>query len=205
VPASVTTPAAAPPPATLTFAPTDDATIDQAAPTTNLGATNRVTVDSSPVNDILLRFTVTGCASVTAAKLRMTVGGTSADNSAKGGDFRAAVSSNWSQGTVTWNTAPAAAAGAPVASIVTPVALNTAYLVDVTPIITGNGTFTIRVTGNSTDGARYYSKDGNAATVAPQLQVACGGSSAALSATGSSFAVRQAAGLLRDLGDMRRY
>ncbi|MEN3311979.1 MAG: hypothetical protein V7645_1308, partial [Actinomycetota bacterium] len=113
------------------------------------------------------------------------------DNSGKGGDFRAAVNSNWSQGTVTWNTAPAAAAGAPAASIATPVALNTAYLVDVKPIITGDGTFTIRVTGNTTDGARYYSKDGNPATVAPQLQMTCGGSSAGLLATGSSiFAVR---------------
>ncbi|HTE60846.1 MAG TPA: hypothetical protein VK631_10885, partial [Solirubrobacteraceae bacterium] len=69
--------------------------------------------------------------------------------------------------------------------------LNTAYLVDVRPIITGNGTYTIRVTGNSSDGARYYSKDGNAATVAPQLQVTCSGSSAGLVAARSSiFPVR---------------
>jgi chitodextrinase len=183
-PATITTPAGTPPPTTLTFAPTDDATIDQSAPTTNFGAANRLTVDSSPVNDILLRFTVTGCASRTAARLRMTVGSTSADNSVRGGDFRAAVSSTWSQGSVTWNTAPAPAAGAPAASIVTPVALNTAYLVDVTPIITGNGTFTIRVSGNSTDGARYFSKDGNAATVAPQLQVTCGGSGLAAAGPG---------------------
>jgi chitodextrinase len=182
-PATVTTPAGT----TLTFAPTDDATIDQTAPTTNFGTANRVTVDTSPVNDILLRFTVTGCSNVTAARLRLTIGSGSTDNSGKGGDFRAAENSNWSQGTVTWNTAPAAAAGAPVASIVTPVALNTAYVVDVRPIITGNGTFTIRVTGNSSDGARYYSKDGNPATVAPQLQVTCSGSSAGLSAIRSGI------------------
>jgi chitodextrinase len=204
-PATVTTPAGTPPPTTLTFAPTDDATIDQSAPTANFGTANRVTVDSSPVNDILMRFTVTGCTSVTAAKLRMTIGSGSTDNSGKGGDFRAAVNSNWSQGTVTWNTAPAAAAGAPVASIVTPVALNTAYLVDVTPIITGNGTYTIRVTGNSSDGARYYSKDGNAATVAPQLQVTCGGTGAALSAAGSASLAFTRVGPLRcDLADARR-
>jgi acid phosphatase type 7 len=152
-----------------------------------------------------MRFTVTGCTSVTAAKLRMTIGSGSTDNSGKGGDFRAAVNSNWSQGTVTWNTAPAAAAGAPVASIVTPVALNTAYLVDVTPIITGNGTYTIRVTGNSSDGARYYSKDGNAATVAPQLQVTCGGTGAALSAAApASFAFTRVSPLRCDLADARR-
>ena len=74
---------------------------------------------------------------------------------------------------MTWNTAPAASS-TPVAAITTPVALNTAYLVDVTPLVAGNGTFTIRASGNSSDGARYYSRNGNPAGVAPQLQLTCG-------------------------------
>jgi len=165
---------------TLTFAATDDATIDASVPTTALGTGSRLTVDTSPVNEFLMKFTVsgvgagTGCPSVAAAKLRLTVGNSSSDNSAKGGEFRAAVSSSWSESTVTYNTAPAAASSAPVASITTPVALSTAYLVDVTPLVTGNGTITIRATGNSSDGARYYSRNGNAATLAPELQVTCG-------------------------------
>ena len=48
-----------------------------------------------------------------------------------------------------------------MASIATPVELSTAYLVDVKPFVSGNGTFTIRVSGNSADGARYYSRNGN--------------------------------------------
>jgi hypothetical protein len=67
---------------------------------------------------------------------------------------------------VTWDTARAAS-GTPVAAITTPVALNTAYLVDVAPLATGNGTFTIRASGNRSDGARYYSRNGNPPSVAP--------------------------------------
>jgi hypothetical protein len=75
---------------------------------------------------------------------------------------------------VTWNTAPAANVGVPVASITTPVALGTAYLVNVAPLVTGNGTITIRASGNSSDGARYYSRNGNPTSLAPQLQLTCG-------------------------------
>jgi len=165
---------------TLTFAPTDDATIDAGLPNANFGADPRVTVDSDPQRDFLLKFVVagtgsgTGCATVTGAKLRLTVGSTANDNADKGGEFRGAVSSNWSESSVTWNTAPAAAAGTPVATIGTTTSLNTTYTVDVSPLVTGNGTITIRAHGNTTDGTRYFSKDGNPATVAPQLQVSCG-------------------------------
>jgi hypothetical protein len=129
---------------------------------------------------MLLKFTVIGtgpgttCAGISSAKLRLTVGNSTSDNSTMGGVFSAAAATpSWSESTVTYDTAPAAV-GAPVASITTPVALSTAYLVDVTPIITGDGTFTIRATGNSSDGARYYSRNGNAATLAPELQITCG-------------------------------
>ena len=164
----------------MTFAPSDDATIDASNPTGNYGTNSRITVDGSPVNDMLLKFTVTGtgpgtsCPTITAAKLRLTVGTTSNDDSITGGDFRGAVNSNWSESSVTWNSAPAANAGAPLASITTPVALGTTYLVDVTPLVTGNGTVTIRASGNSSDGARYDSRNGNPTSVAPQLQLKCG-------------------------------
>jgi hypothetical protein len=165
---------------TLAFSPTDDATIDAGLPTTNFGSDPRVTADADPQRDFLLKFTIAGtgsgtsCPTVSGAKLRLTVGGTANDNADKGGEFRAAVSSSWSESSVTWNTAPAAAAGAPVAAISSTVSLNTTYVIDVSPLVTGNGTITIRAHGNSTDGVRYFSKDGNPAGVAPQLQVQCG-------------------------------
>jgi hypothetical protein len=167
-------------PAVVTFAPTADATIDGSNPTANLGTTNRITVDTSPANDFLLRFDITGtgagtaCPTITGAKLRLTVGTNTSDNSDRGGELRGAANTPWSESTVTWNTAPAANTGPPVATITTPVALGATYLVDVSPLVTGNGTVTIRATGISTDGARYYSKDGNPPSVAPQLQLSCG-------------------------------
>jgi chitodextrinase len=187
---AVTTPAAGG--GTLTFAPSDDATIDASLPSSSFGTANRLVLDSSPVNDALLKFTVSGtgsgtsCPTISAAKLRLTVGNTTNDNSNRGGDFRAAVNSNWSESSVTWNNAPAAAAGPPVSSITTPVALGTAYEADVTPIITGNGTYTIRASNTSSDGVRYYSRNGNAANLAPQLLVTCGGG--AMAPSGVSMA-----------------
>jgi hypothetical protein len=38
--------------------------------------------------------------------------------------------------------------------------------VNVTPLVTGNGTVTIRASGNSSDGTRYYSRNGNPASLA---------------------------------------
>jgi hypothetical protein len=175
----VIAPSATPSGPTLTFSPTDDATIDAGLPATGFGSDTRVMADADPQRDFLLKFTVAGtgsgtsCPSIAGAKLRLTVGSTANDNADKGGEFRAAVSSSWSESSVTWNTAPAAAAGAATAAITTTTALNTAYVVDVSPLVTGNGTITIRARGNSTDGVRYFSKDGNPATVAPQLQVQC--------------------------------
>jgi len=165
--------------ATLTFPATDDATIDAANPTRNLGATSRITVDSSPVNDMLLKFAITGtgsgtsCPTIASAKLRLTVGNTTSDNAPSGGDFRAAVSSAWSESTVTYNNAPAAA-GPPAASITTPVALGRAYIVDITTLVNANGPLTIRAAGRSSDGARYYSRNTNPANLAPELQITCG-------------------------------
>ena len=83
--ATVSTPSAG---GTLTFAPTDDATVDSSQPTVNFGTNSRLTVDNSPVNYSLLKFTVagTGGCPITAAKLQLTVGNGTDDKSPYGGD-----------------------------------------------------------------------------------------------------------------------
>jgi chitodextrinase len=171
--ASVTTPGGGTG-TTLAFPVTDDATISQASPATNYGTATRLTADHSPVNDFLVKFNVSGTAGcpITGARLRLTVGSTTDDNSVHGGDFFGVAPGAWSQGTVTWNTAPAPSGGA-VASLGS-VAVNTAYLVNVTPLVTGDGVVTIRISSTSSDGARYFSSEGST-TQAPQLQVTCGG------------------------------
>ncbi len=148
---------------TLTFAPDADATLRFASPTTNFGAATSLEVDSSSLKDFLLRFTVSGVGTgtVTSAKLRLTC----VDSSPRGGDFTVAASNLWTESTVTWNTAPAA--GAPAASLFQ-VAAGTTYDVDLTSLIHGDGTYTLRVTSPNADGADYASKEG-VLTSRPQL------------------------------------
>ena len=143
--ASVTTPGSG---GTLTFSPTDDVT--------------------------LLKFDGTGTSgcTISSAKLRLTVGSNIDDKSVYGGDVYSVASNSWSESSVNWNTAPAA--GTKVGSVTTAVALNTSYEFDVKPLITGNGTVSMMVKSTSSDGARYYSKEGGTAAQDPQLQVTCG-------------------------------
>jgi hypothetical protein len=169
--ASVTTPSSG---GTLTFSPTDDATVDSSQPTVNLGGNSRVTVDNSPTTNALLKFNVTGTSgcSISSAKLQLTVGSNTDDKSVYGGDVYGVASNSWNESTVNWNTAPTA--GTKVGSVTTSVALNTSYLFDVKPLITGDGTVTMMIKSTSSDGARYYSKEGGTTIQDPQLQITCG-------------------------------
>ena len=144
-----------------TLTPTDDATIDPV--TTDTLSASRLKVDANtPVNDLLMKYVVpASCSSVTSATLTLTVGSGSTDPSVRGGDFYAAANSNWSEGSVTWLTAPAKV-GNPV-SIPGAVAANTAYSKDVTSLVpTAGGTFSIRGSNTSGDGAGFVSKEGSA-------------------------------------------
>lgn len=156
---------------TVTFTPTDDATIDQSQPSTNLGAATRLVADHSPVNDVLLRFAVSGLGGcqVSRAVLTLTAGTSGDDGSVRGGEVHPAAAT-WSQSTVTWNTAPAP--GPTVASL-GEVRAGTSYPVDVTSQVTGDGAVGLRISNSSSDGARYFSTEGSA-TQGPRLTVSCG-------------------------------
>jgi hypothetical protein len=163
---------------TQTLAATADATIDQANPTVNAGSAPRVTADTSPVNQFLLRFDVTSCASPTAATLALTVGTASTDNSTATGAGRVFGVSptdpnvNWTEGSVTYNTAPATV-GTGITTTSSPAVLGAAVSFNVLPLVNGNGPLTLRVAGTSSDGVRYFSKEGSA-TLGPRLQLTCG-------------------------------
>ncbi len=160
LPATVTVPIAA----TLTFAPDADASIYSGS-ATNYGAAVKLEVDNSPIKNILIRFTVSGVGTgaVTAAKLRLTC----VDPSSRGGDFTLTAATTWTESTVTWNTAPAA--GAIFASLGA-VVVGTTYEIDLSSVILGDGTYTLRITTPSSDGADYVSKEGAIAS-RPQLIV----------------------------------
>ncbi|HEV7205806.1 MAG TPA: DNRLRE domain-containing protein [Jatrophihabitans sp.] len=170
---------------TLTFTATADTTVDASQPTVNFGTTSRLTVDNSPVNDVLLRFDVSGTAgcTISTATLRLTVGSTPNDNSVYGGDLYG-TSTSWTESAVTWNTAPADT-GAKVSSVPSAVALNTTYSFDATPLVTGDGPVGLRLKSTSSDGARYFSREGGSPAQVPQLQVVCAGDSVAPSAPGN--------------------
>ena len=166
--ASATTPSTG---TTFTFTPTDDTYVHQATSTTNFGTATRLVTDNSPVDQALLRFDVaTGGCRITRATLSLTVGSSSADGSNRGGDFHTTTSASWSESTVTWDTAPAAN-GATIASLGA-VTVGTTYSVDLTAAVTGDGPLSLRMTTTSTDGARYFSKDGST-TQRPTLSITC--------------------------------
>ena len=163
-PVSVTVPIAS----TLTFAPDADASLYSGSPTTNYGSAASLEVDNSPIKNFLIRFTVTGVgtSTVTNAKLRLTC----VDNSPNGGAFTEASSNVWTEGTVTWSTAPGA--GTTVATIGQVVSGST-YKVDLSSLIHGDGTYTLRITSTNSDGADYASREGALAS-RPQLIITLG-------------------------------
>jgi hypothetical protein len=156
----------------LVFKATGDATIDSTKPTVNAGTTTRLSADGSPVQDFLVQFSVSGTSGCAISKvlLQLTVGTNADNNSAHGGDFYRAASSSWGEGTVTWSTAPAKV-GSPLASLGA-VSLGETVAVDVTSVVTGDGSYSFRVSTASGDAAAYFSRQGST-TQAPQLVVTC--------------------------------
>lgn len=138
------------------------------SPTTNFGSSTSLQVDGSPVKHFLLKFSVSGVGTqrVTAATLRLY----NVDPSSAGGDFHGA-SSSWDERTVTWNTKPTYDP-ATVASQGS-VAVGNWYDVNVTPLVTGDGTVSLLATTANTNGADYSSKEGTPGR-APELIVTTG-------------------------------
>ncbi len=165
-PTPTNTPTPTTAPSVLTFTPADDASVYASSPDNNYGSATTLEVDNSPVKNFLLKFEVSGVNGrpIASAKLRLF----NVNASVSGGDFHRVADDTWSEGTVTWNTAPAGDAA--ILASLGAVNTNTWYEVDVTPLITGDGTYSLRVTSLSGNGADYASKEG-AAGFAPQLIV----------------------------------
>jgi len=131
---------------TLTFNPTDDATIRADRPDRLIGLDPAIEVDASPVKETLLRFDVEGLAGrdVATATLRLYVTNSSPD----GGTIRTSTNSSWDESTVTWNNAPPA--DGPVVGDLGDVNSGGWAEVDVTAAVTGDGPLTLRASSGST-------------------------------------------------------
>ncbi len=140
----------------LTFNPTDDTYVEADKPDQNFGASSQVGVDNSPIIHMLLKFTVSGVGSqkVTSAKLRLYC----VNLSGVGGDFYPVADTTWSEKNVTWNTAPTS--GTTSLGKLGAVAVGSWYELDVTSLVTGDGTYSLQGISSSSDGAYYSSKEG---------------------------------------------
>jgi hypothetical protein len=104
---------------------------------------------------MLLKFNLSGIGNqpILSATLRLYC----ADGSPFGGEFHRVADTTWNEGTVNWNTAPAADA-AVVGSLKKVVAGNW-YEVDVTSLVNGDGTYSFKVISTSSDGAYYSTRE----------------------------------------------
>ncbi|HET6354196.1 DUF7594 domain-containing protein [Streptomyces sp.] len=156
--------------ASSTFTPVADTYVQGSTPSTNYGTSSQFVVDNSPVRQSFLKFTVSGLTEpVTSAKLRIrTISGNNGSNT--GGTFKSMTNTAWSETGTTWNNKPAID-GATLGSLGS-VAKDTWFEVDVTSLVTGNGTFSIGATSTNADGAYYDSRESGAD--APQLVITTG-------------------------------
>ena len=129
-------------------------------PTTNFGKSTVLRVDGAPDLRTYLRFTVQGLnGSVTRATLRIFTSSFSSSSLVANG-----VSSNtWTESTINYNNAPLM--GSAIGST-GPVASGTWVTIDITPYITGNGTYSLALTTPGTTVISFSSKE---TLNAPQL------------------------------------
>jgi hypothetical protein len=151
---------------TMTFGPDADTFVRSDNPTAHPGSKVSFTVDSSPVKHGLLRFTVSGLGSspIQSVTLRLFC----LDASDKGGDVYWVPDNSWQEKTVNWNTEPAA--DPTLRASLGAVSANTWYDVDLSSLVTGDGTYSIRIASTSSNSAGYSTKEGGPGS-SPQLVV----------------------------------
>jgi acid phosphatase type 7 len=149
-------------PSAFTFNPIVDAYVNETAATTNYGTSTQLRVDGSPVLRTYLRFDVQGViGTVTSAKLRIYAN----SSSSTGHEARGVADNSWGETTITFGNAPA------VGSVVATSGSFSggSYVeVDVTSLITGNGTYSIALTGPGSTAISYASRE---STNKPELVI----------------------------------
>ena len=151
------------------YKPTADARVEGNNPSRNYGKSSTVVADGSPTTQTFLRFDVTGVSGpVTRARLRLHV----IDPSSNGPEVYP-TASTWTETGITYNNRPART-GSLVADIGS--VTDGAYAEwDVTGHITGNGTYSLNLAGDSNDGADFKSRE--ASIEQPELVIEAGTSS----------------------------
>lgn len=164
----------------LTFTTSVDARVSAASPTSNFGASTILVADADPASESYLRFTVANLpGAVSSARLRVFVGTGSADGTVDGPAVWTS-SNDWTETGITWNTRPTRSSGRDDKGAL-PAGAWAEW--DVTPFVTGNGTFTFVLATTSADGAVFSSSEG---ANAPHLIVTVGGSASSFGDAGAA-------------------
>jgi hypothetical protein len=140
----------------LTFMPVADTYVQSDMPTTNYGSSSWFVVDNSPVRNALLKFTVSGVGNRSVSRVRLRL--YCVEGSPLGGEFQRVPEASWNEGSVIWNTAPTAEA--PILASLGSVSAGNWYEVDLTSLVNGDGTFSLKMTSPNMDGAYYSSREG---------------------------------------------
>ena len=148
------------------FIPVADAFVSSAYPTTNYGSSTTLRANTSPVVRSYLRVTVQGLtAPVTKATLKLFA----LDGSSAGYQVRKVTDNTWGEKTITYSNAPT------VSTTVTGTSgafsASTWTNVDVTSVITGNGTYSFALVKSTAGRLRFWSREGDRA---PRLAIEYG-------------------------------
>ena len=166
---SAPTPPPPPPPptqSTLTVLASADAYVMPTSANTNYGKKSTLLVDGSPVARTYFKFAVTGIGakSVVSAKLRLYA----VDPSDAGGRLHRVSSTRWSETSIKSSNAPAYTAA--VLGTIGAVTSGSWYDVDLTGVVTADGTVSFALESTSTNGADYRSREAGSST-APRLVI----------------------------------
>ncbi len=152
-------------PITINLLPTADTWISKKFADRAYGTTTQLKADVLPDQDTLIKFNVTGVGTkrVTSAKLNLYVAGSSDE----GGIVYRLLGTNWNENTVTWNTAPSSDT-VPLTNIGR-VSGGSIVQIDLGSMITGDGTYALKISSTSKDTVVYNSKE--ASFSKPQLNI----------------------------------
>ena len=145
----------------LTFSPVADAYITAAIPNTNYGGSQMIRFDASPVVSGYLTFNVQGLnAAVARAQLKIYAN----SSTTAGCKVFAVPNVGWGERTITYNNAPPL--GNQIGSIGA-FGSSSWITIDVTPLVTGNGTFSLAITGLNATAVSLASRESG--SFVPQL------------------------------------
>jgi acid phosphatase type 7 len=149
----------------VTFVPTADAYVDSSSPTTNFGTTTTLRADGSPIVLSFLKFSVSGLSGAPSqATLRLWANSTQTT----GVSVHNVADTTWGEKTITYNNMPAYDTG--VVGSSGPIKTAGAwYSINITSLISGNGTFSMAFTTTNSTAISFASRESGAH--APQLVI----------------------------------